>query len=427
MKQKETNNDKEIVTVDVDEYTDISRRLNFDEKCEVDEEQVDEEQVEKEQVEVEKKQVEEEQEAKEQVEKEQVEKKQVEEEQEAEEQVDDEQIETNLLRTKLQVLINERNQSGSMKHFVERSMARLLIEEGRDSLKGLGIPKLLKENLSEIMDEIALRKKKLAKDKTKYVAYGIGSGSPHPNKRTYLSCTKDLETMRSYCKSYNYFLGSTCENGSAPSASLTLIKIRYCCIAAFEVGAHPLLYFTGHSDSEGDWWFYDDMITFNMVLHEIEEARREIGNSAIDILAFIVSDCCFSGIWCEKASTCLSQKVRVISSAGVRNYAKDDTFAPLFFKLDDEYSPKAVKSMRREEVQCAIKHLSPVGSSMVRENVDELKEILLEMANKRKLLLQKCAMKCKPMFSHGRRELNTKDLDDHWFHHQDESPLDMLI
>eukprot|EP01039_Chlorochromonas_danica_P011835 gene11835-13347_t len=280
--------------------------------------------------------------------------------------------------------------------------------------------KNLYKEVKFILEEIGDRKVALKSRETKYVSFGIGSGSPRPNERNYLKCEDDLKLMRNYCERYNYFLGSTLENGSSPTLAAILAKIRYCCVCAFEIGAHAVLYYSGHADENGNWWFYDGDLSLEMLLQQVNAAKTDIGACAEDCMVYIIADCCFAGRWCQDLS---SDNIMIIAAAGERSYSYDETFSHLFFDdTDEKAAVRNVKHLRKEELQSEIAKILPT-KAIDRSNKRELQERLLELVTSEKQKLIKYALRCKPTIGTSRkmRRMRESELVERlWFNSNDE-------
>eukprot|EP01084_Bolivina_argentea_P104520 187139_1 len=96
-------------------------------------------------------------------------------------------------------------------------------------------------------------------------------------------------------------------------------------------GNDKILYYTGHGiRNKGDWCFHDGVITFDWIYDKWKQncaKRRQI---------VIISDCCYSGIWTQKAHALSSQhdgQFQVQSACGPRNKATDNVLSFHLFKL----------------------------------------------------------------------------------------------
>jgi hypothetical protein len=277
--------------------------------------------------------------------------------------------------------------------------------------------KKLSREVKLVIGDVVTRKIILRDHKTKYVSYGIGCGSDEPScrsdPRSYLQCEEDMQLMRSYSSTYNYFLGSTLENGSSPCVGNILFKIRHACVCAFEVGAHAVIYFTGHADDDGDWGFHDGFITLGMVVQSISMARAEVFPPATEKKVFIIADCCQAGKWCEEIE---HDNILVIAAAGTMNTAKDQKFARAFFSLGKKQKVKMLKNLSVRELNRKFASVLHIES---RDTVSdaEFEDVVRASDNETAENVRR-AMSCKPTIgAHGRSKLLKQSyLDEHlWF------------
>jgi hypothetical protein len=264
--------------------------------------------------------------------------------------------------------------------------------------------------LSELRDRFTA----LKNHTSKYVSYGIGSASPQPDMRNYLACFKDLDLFEQYSLDNNYFLGYSLEKGSSPSFDQILTRIRFCCVAAFEVEANAVIFYTGHADINGNWWFYDGNITLEMFCDTVALARKDCPQSESNRV-YVVADCCFAGKWAQELK---AEGIVVIAAAGENNVAGDETFSQIFFdSMGTTIDTNRVQQLRKEELQTELKNITK-SSSMIRGKVAELRGLLCEQLSDKKRRLVKNSMKQKPIIGihDGVQDMEESDLvSELWF------------
>lgn len=325
-----------------------------------------------------------------------------------------------LFDKKLVALVNRHlvNPSYLSKHVAVRSIALMFVHANKTltSSKALIITTVTSHLSSDEIDsycdslllairvvrsEIRDRIHELVSHKTKYVSYGIGSGCPISQYK-YCDCENDLNAMRTFANKHNYYLGHTHETGSVPSIESILAKIRHCCLVAFEVNANAVIYYSGHANGLGDWWFYDGDVSLEMVLKEIASARELCGRSTSNLLVYIVADCCYAGQWCKRLKNkdaAADLGVRVIAATSAHNEAHDCQFSWILFNRAEEVAKSKVQlisssTMEVNKTMCEEKYQVKPPSNL---NKAELIDFSLHSAEKdqRKKRIAK-TMKCEP-------------------------------
>lgn len=90
----------------------------------------------------------------------------------------------------------------------------------------------------------------------------------------------------------------------------------------------PIVYYSGHGNEDGDWVFNDGEITFD----DIENWNDAINTGFI---VNVISDCCYSGKWCETSAA--RTKMNVLAASGPDECAIDRIFAQGFFRGSEEH------------------------------------------------------------------------------------------
>jgi hypothetical protein len=170
----------------------------------------------------------------------------------------------------------------------------------------------------------------------------IGSGGHGNGKAKAKSTNAQLETEQDIADCRSYFNGKHCPRktpitfggalnvvGLAGSASAVLDEIT----SFFERCKHndevPILYYTGHGDSDGSWCFPKGEISFD----DIAQARKKAGCR----MPAVLCDCCHSGEWVYRAKNSNDQWHIVAASGGSsqeKKLAYNRVFAKAVFKKD---------------------------------------------------------------------------------------------
>jgi len=111
-------------------------------------------------------------------------------------------------------------------------------------------------------------------------------------------------------------------SGSSGGIEVVLDEIRKLFRRCEEVGASPMIYYTGYGDEgTGDWCFPDGKLSF----------EKLISLHLSDKVLYIYSDTCFSGHWCRKPPLV---NVKVFSASAAEKNAVEANFSKAFFEGD---------------------------------------------------------------------------------------------
>lgn len=171
-----------------------------------------------------------------------------------------------------------------------------------------------------------------------YVSFAIGSagghilGIPKENEhdnstKGWLSTGEDVKDFVDHSIKYNISGGYIDVAGIGGTVSIMKTTIKEALKLAAKQAACLVLYFTGHGyEGSGDWAFVDGRISFEGIFELITIAK---------VKTYLVSDCCFSGCWVEKAKKKQSPFCEVIAASGKDEKALNRRFAKAFWRGED--------------------------------------------------------------------------------------------
>eukprot|EP01036_Dinobryon_divergens_P025015 gene25015-33521_t len=188
----------------------------------------------------------------------------------------------------------------------------------------------------------------------KYYTFGIGSAGHHngfqsigslPEDIKYLRTSEDLQEMLEYAQKYNnQMLGCVDSRGLAGSKSTIVQQLQNAFNYVRLYRGVLVLYYSGHGDINGDWCNNANSHKHNLEILENQWCQRANQNpsfeAALDTLRTravppiaIISDCCYSGQWVQKAIDYrLNEDFTVVSACGRDKKARDRVFSQAFWK-----------------------------------------------------------------------------------------------
>lgn len=90
----------------------------------------------------------------------------------------------------------------------------------------------------------------------------------------------------------------------------------------------PVIYYTGHGDTDGDWCFPGGYITFD----DVENFHHTHSSGYV---VTVISDCCFSGKWVEQSAR--KTKMNVFAASGPNTEAINLIFSQAVFDRSGEH------------------------------------------------------------------------------------------
>lgn len=171
----------------------------------------------------------------------------------------------------------------------------------------------------------------------------------------YLSCMDDIQDCEKFftqCDAYKVVSGYAVK-GLAGNAQACFEEIRRFYTACRDDDATPLLYYTGHGNSRGDWVFADGRTISIEQLTGFDDSVQPNGTSlqsdgwcgvkppGPSYPMKIMSDCCYSGRWVDWVES-RNHNWQVVAASSANRVAHDRVFADAVFKNNSEARSKLI-------------------------------------------------------------------------------------
>jgi len=144
-----------------------------------------------------------------------------------------------------------------------------------------------------------------------------------------LATREDISDFMQWCHARNYdWYGSFEVSGRLGNIKQVIEAIHGWLDYCKRHTLRPIIYYSGHGNVDGDWVFKDGVITFD----DVENYNDKIETGFV---VNVISDCCYSGKWCDKSAQ--RTKMNVLAASGPGHCAIDRIFAQAFFQKSGEH------------------------------------------------------------------------------------------
>mmetsp|Transcript_29767 Transcript_29767/g.54832 ORF Transcript_29767/g.54832 Transcript_29767/m.54832 type:complete len:238 (-) Transcript_29767:297-1010(-) len=149
-----------------------------------------------------------------------------------------------------------------------------------------------------------------------------------------LATKEDIEKFKEWVNSFKghgapEWFGSYEVSGRCGSSSGCIAELHRFFDECKRLQKPPLIYYTGHGDSDGDWCFPDGYITF-------DDVERYHHCHSSGYVVTVISDCCHSGQWVLQSAA--KTKMSVFAACGPCECAINCIFSQAFFDRSYEHA-----------------------------------------------------------------------------------------